>query len=283
LELDGLDENKASFNINSSLMEISFSEIKIEKKIGQGGSGCIVFSGAYEGLQVAVKVFKVTSLDGSKFFKEFESEAMLLSSLRSPYIVNFYGVSLNYPRIGIVLELCKCSLADLINTKQIQNESKQEILYQICKGMAFLHRKKIIFRDLKCDNVLVAQDRTMKLTDFGLAKLIGDQKKDLTSNVGTSYYMAPEVLNDTNYTNSCDVFSFGIVMFEVLTEKMNPYEETSMQVQYKTASDPLFRPDLKKLSKEDREQYGDVMEQCWSHEVGLRLKFDDLVGFFKNK
>ena len=92
--------------------------------------------------------------------------------------------------------------------------------------MEYLHFKKIIHRDLKPENILITKELNSKITDFGLSKKLGDENSNTkTMKIGTSLYMAPEVVLSNNYSFKCDIFSYSIIIFQLLTEKLeNIYE-----------------------------------------------------------
>jgi serine/threonine protein kinase len=108
------------------------------------------------------------------------------------------------------------------NKTQFKWKLKLKLLSDISKGMEYIHFKKLIHRDLKLENVLVT-----KITDFGISKKISENLNSNTMRVGTKLYMAPEVILTNNYNQKCDVFSFSIMMFQLLTKKINNiYDET---------------------------------------------------------
>jgi serine/threonine protein kinase len=97
--------------------------------------------------------------------------------------------------------------------------------------MEYLHFKKIIHRDLKLDNILLTKDLKPKITDFGISKVLNENSNTKTKKIGTSIYMAPEVILTNNYDQKCDVFSFSIIMYQLLTEKLtNVYKFTEGEI-----------------------------------------------------
>ena len=139
------------------------------------------------------------------------------------------------------------SLLDLTNLiikgqapSNFDNTKRQMILSGIARGMMILHERGVIHRDLKCANVLLDSDLKPYVTDFGLSKFSesGDSKDELQSqnNLGTPFYMAPEVMQSNNFNTKADVYSFGILMYEIITgnraysdllhdpNKMNPIQ-----------------------------------------------------------
>jgi serine/threonine protein kinase len=112
--------------------------------------------------------------------------------------------------------------------------------------MEYLHHLKIIHRDLKTENILLTDDLQVKITDFGISKLLNDMIKTncSTQRVGTPFFMAPEVIKSNVYNHKCDVFSFGIIMFIVLTQinEDSMYPETKENIEYLISTEKNFRP-----------------------------------------
>ena len=126
------------------------------------------------------------------------------------------------------------------------------------------------------DNVLIDRNGVAKLADFGLARTVSNTKA--TCYVGTSNYMAPEIVNNEFYDEKCDVFSFAIVMFEVLTEDFEPYGG-KVHVEVCVAKNPLFRPNFPDSFQFDNSQmqYVQLMTTCWSHLPSQRPVFTDII------
>lgn len=115
-------------------------------------------------------------------------------------------------------EFCeKGSLGALLSEEKLNWTMTLRILLDISHGMCFLHSKKIIHRDLKCDNVLVDKNYIAKIADFNIAKLKDTNNSVQTRYVGSSYYIAPEVVLGKAYDEKCDVFSFSMIMVSVST------------------------------------------------------------------
>ena len=130
-----------------------------------------------------------------------------------------------------------------------------------------------------------------KLTDFGMTRFKTNQH--MTSRIGTSIYMAPEIVNNEFYDEKCDVFSFGIIMFEVFTRNFKPYGANTAQIEIKVAQNPLFRfvfffqiSNNKKrpalpvdMGPLDHSQIAfiELMTKCWSHNASARPSFSEII------
>jgi len=233
-------------------------------------------------------MFKIRNLAQSDI-SSFERELELISSLKHPNIISFYGIVLENNKVGIVMELCELgSLSKYLikNRGKIVFREKMKLLLNIARGMAYLHAKGIIHRDLKCDNVLIDTNMVPKITDFGVSTLVQHQRAVRTLNVGTSCYMAPECVLDENYNEKCDVFSFGIMMFEILCETLKPYgSNISLNLEMRVAKNPLFRPVLPENVEVAPAQlfYIKLMQQCWSHLPQDRPSFDSIIETLEGK
>lgn len=153
--VNDLEEEKTSL-IDKSIIEIKFEELCDFEEIGSG-TFAIVLLAKWNGMDVAVKLFRRNVFNNEDSISSFQNEARLMCSLRHKNIVNTFGVCLQKPRLGIVMEYCKQgSLATYISKHLFTCiKDKIAILLDISKGMQFLHLKNIIHRDLKSDNVLV--------------------------------------------------------------------------------------------------------------------------------
>ena len=150
--------------------------------------------------------------------------------VRSPTLVQFYGFSLtdfdHNPNVTILMEyVSNGSLKHLIEEEdqgraphEYNNTAKQIILCGVAHGMMILHSRRVIHRDLKPDNVLLDSNYHPHITDFGLSKFLDsdNSKSQSMAGCGTPGYIAPEVLESNQYGPKADVYSFGILMFEVI-------------------------------------------------------------------
>ena len=276
LKMDSLRLNRediARFDVDETLFHIKYEDLEVKWKIGSGGASAVVFYATWKGSPVAFKCFKTAEVcGGERQFAEFEKEASLLISLAHPHIISVYGCTLNPPRVGIVMEYCENG--DLRNYICNHQETSQAIrlcwLADTASAIEHVHSIAVIHRDVKPDNVFLDAELTAKLADFGLGRSF--QVDDLetcakTMFVGTSGYIAPEVISGTDYTESCDVFSFGVLAYTVLTGEFSPYGGTA-NVDYRVATDPTFRPDLGAGGVPDGLKA--LLAECWEHNVADR-------------
>jgi serine/threonine protein kinase len=228
---------KKNININKFLdftendYKISLNSIKNLDEIGIGGSS-IVFKGKYGNDIVAIKIFKQNLLESNS--EDFKKELKLISKLKNNNIINFIGFIAENSQFGIVLEYCENGNLKnfLINNKKITFKSRIKFLIDISKGMEYLHFKNLIHRDLKLENVLITNDLFCKISDFGISRILSDETNSKTKKVGTALYIAPEVILTNNYDQKVDVFSFSIIMFQILTKKIdNIYDDEDYKIE----------------------------------------------------
>ncbi|KAG2386314.1 hypothetical protein C9374_002760 [Naegleria lovaniensis] len=201
---------------------IKLEDIEIISKIGEGGQG-VVYKARWRNADVALKSIKIDDSDLDS--NEFENEASLLSSIRHPNVVTFFGVCLTESNKFMVTEFMHGgSLDSLIyqcklKKKFIPLADKIHMLSDIASGMSYLHHgrdKMIIHRDLKPGNILLSNDLTCKVCDFGMSKLYQQESdRTKTCRVGTLLYMAPEVLLGEYYNETADVYSFALIMWQL--------------------------------------------------------------------
>jgi serine/threonine-protein kinase TNNI3K len=204
-------------------------------------------------------------------------EVKYQSSVKHKNILRIHGCFFRYPKLGILMDYCVNSdLGGCISGKKIMfsNQQKFDILIGIASGMAYLHKNKIIHRDLKPGNVLLNKDYIPKICDFGLSRASAGCGSVKTSRRGSSYYMAPEVVTSEHYDNKCDVFSFSMIMYEVIWGKIGPFEHRVLQnIELKMANDPNMRPKLDKIKDKTTTGMIQLIEECWNNEPRTRPEF----------
>jgi len=213
--------------------KIPFERLSIDPraKIGVGGFG-VVYRGKFDGIDVAVK-----KLERSELTSQITREAAVLASLRHPHVVQLYGLSQDDYCIYIVMELCRMSLSALMRRDGVppSRQMRLRIALQISETMSFLHMRGVIHRDLKPENVLLHGNAyDVKICDFGLSKIIrdnsslgGHSRSNITLEIGTPAYMAPEMFVTDEVAGpvqsksvdgrKVDVYSFGIMLYYLYT------------------------------------------------------------------
>eukprot|EP01112_Ceratiomyxa_fruticulosa_P016483 TRINITY_DN498_c0_g4_i1.p1 TRINITY_DN498_c0_g4~~TRINITY_DN498_c0_g4_i1.p1 ORF type:complete len:529 (+),score=79.00 TRINITY_DN498_c0_g4_i1:388-1974(+) len=238
---------QSTFN-DAGLREIDYAELQFGDVIGVGSHG-VVYKGVWKNLHVAIKQFKVTSFQRASVTGMIQ-ESRLLSSLRHPNILMLLGVSADNENIAIVTEFMpKGSLFDLLHRdpeKEVDSSPVElsditivQIAMDIARGLSFLHtlNPPIMHRDVKSANILLDENLRCKVGDFSVSRVMNSQT--MTS-VGTPNWMSPEVLRAERYTEKADVFSFGLVLYELATRKIPHHGLTAYQVIYKVVNSLEF-------------------------------------------
>jgi len=204
--------------------KIKFEDLEMGLRIGKGNFG-EVYKGTYLGTDVAIK--RLFFVDDDFMQKYIEREMDTLTQLNHPNIVQLIGLCIGLDDLFIVTEFVSGgNLHSKLENKAIELDWKlrASLLRDFALAMTFLHAKGIIHRDLKSHNLLVTDEWRLKVCDFGLARPApqGEEKQAGLTIVGTNEWMAPEVAAGDVYDSSCDVFSYGMVIWELLTREEPP-------------------------------------------------------------
>ncbi|XP_020873350.1 cysteine-rich receptor-like protein kinase 13 isoform X2 [Arabidopsis lyrata subsp. lyrata] len=201
---------------------------KFSDKIGQGGFGSVFKGMLPDGKEIAVKRLSKSSEQGEK---EFKNEVVVVAKLQHRNLVRLLGFSVKGEEKILVYEFVPnksldCFLSDPIKQRELDWTKRYMIIGGIAKGIQYLHhgsRIKIIHRDLKAENILLDGDMNPKISDFGMARIFGmDQTRANTRRiVGTEGYMPPEYRIDGQFSMKSDVYSYGVLVLEIICGKKN--------------------------------------------------------------
>ena len=254
---------------------------EIIKLIGEGGMANVYL--AFDPIlkrNVAVKILRGDLSNDEKFVKRFKREAISASSLAHPNIVEIYDVGEENGNYFIVMEYVDgVTLKTLIKKrgKMILAEAL-DITKQVASGLECAHASYIIHRDIKPQNIMVLDDGLVKITDFGIAVASNSESLTQTNSVmGSVHYLPPEQANGTGSTIRSDIYSLGIMMFEMLTGKVPFKGETAVEIAIKQLKEPLpslsmYRDDipqsveniiLKACAKNPENRYANVTEMLY--------------------
>ncbi|KAI6706268.1 hypothetical protein NL676_009230 [Syzygium grande] len=199
-----------------------------QNKIGEGGFGPVYKGTLAEGKEIAVKRLSETSGQG---MAELASETALIAKLQHRNIVTLMGCCLERNEKLLVYEYMPNKSLDTIlfdssKSLQLDCESRLKIIHGVARGLMYLHedsRLKIIHRDLKASNILLDDDMNPKISDFGMARIFGDNQIDANTNrvAGTFGYMAPEYAMEGIFSMKSDVYSFGVLVLEIISGRRN--------------------------------------------------------------
>lgn len=241
--------------------------LRIIKEISSGGSGKVLEVGKEE--KFALKMMH-TGNHSIEEFKGFIEEYEKLIRLKHPNIVEAYGIFMSDAKTppSILLELCTNDLKTMINTKSYKGKSDIVIwIYQIVEGMKFVHKNGIVHRDLKPSNILIGKDGKIRISDFGIAKLMTTEEQSTTRGAGTQKFMAPEILREEKYNEKADVYSFGVLLYFILSGGEMPKINI---IQIGNGVKAKIPDSFTKFAK-------DLINDCWNSHSKDRPSFEEIL------
>ena len=223
-------------NMDKYLGTMLDDRYEILEVIGTGGMA-VVYKAMCHRLNryVAVKILRDELANDEEFRKRFQTEAQAVAMLSHPNIVSVYDVSHSDGVEYIVMELIEgVTLMQYMKKKGALGwKEALHFAVQISKALEHAHEKGIVHRDIKPQNIMILKDGTIKVADFGIAALESAQEKKSDQTVGSVHYIAPEQARGEQPDPRSDIYSLGVVMYEMLTGKM-PYDgDTAEQVAMK--------------------------------------------------
>jgi len=217
---------------------------KIIEKIGSGGMGEVYLAlDTKLNRKVALKFLPPHLCQDEDCRKRFTREAQAAAGLDHPNIVAIHEVGEFQGRPFYAMQIVEGqSLKDVISEKDLSVEKILEIAIQVCEGLQAAHDKGIIHRDIKPSNILLDGHGRVRIADFGLAAVSGSEQLTKTgSTLGTIGYMSPEQVQGKEIDRRSDLFSLGVVLYELIT-KQNPFKRDSEAATLKAVSDDLPEP-----------------------------------------
>ncbi|XP_053123871.1 mitogen-activated protein kinase kinase kinase 9 isoform X3 [Hemicordylus capensis] len=271
-----------------NMLEIDFSELVLEEIIGIGGFGK-VYRAVWLGGEVAVKAARYDpDEDISEAIENVRQEAKLFAMLKHPNIIALKGVCLKEPDLCLIMEFARGgSLNRVLSGKRIPPDILVNWAVQIAGGMNYLHDEAIvpiIHRDLKSSNILILEkvengdlsNKNLKITDFGLAREWHRTTK--MSAAGTYAWMAPEVIRSSMFSKGSDVWSYGVLLWELLTGEVPFRGIDGLAVAYGVAMNKLALP----IPSTCPEPFARLMEDCWNADPHSRPSFASILNHLTN-
>ncbi|MFV0250102.1 MAG: Stk1 family PASTA domain-containing Ser/Thr kinase [Bacilli bacterium] len=216
---------------------------EIIRSIGEGGMANVYLAqDTILDRKVAVKILRGDLANDEKFVRRFQREAISASSLVHPNIVEMYDVGEDDGKYFIVMEYVEGkTLKNLIKKRGVLTLPEViDIILQLTNGLACAHDSYIIHRDIKPQNVLILDDGRVKITDFGIAMALNSNELTQTNSVmGSVHYLPPEQANGSGSTIKSDIYSLGILMYELLTGKLPFKGENAVEIAIKHMKDPI--------------------------------------------
>ncbi|KAH1065843.1 hypothetical protein J1N35_030830 [Gossypium stocksii] len=281
LEKTGNKLNSSHVNMPGSgndVWEIDTSLLKYESKLASCSYGDL-YKGTFYGQDVAIKVLRTEHLN-ENLRREFTQEVNIMRKIQHKNVVQFFGACTTPPNLCIVTEFMSGgSIYDLLHKQKsgFKLPLLLKLAIDVSEGMSYLHQNGIMHRDLKAANLLMDENGVVKIADFGVAR-VQAQPGVMTAETGTYRWMAPEVIEHKPYDHKADVFSFGVVLWEMLTGKL-PYENlTPLQAAVGVVQKGL-RP---VIPQHTRPKFVELLERCWQQDPSLRPEFSEITNLLED-
>ncbi|PUZ73763.1 hypothetical protein GQ55_1G013700 [Panicum hallii var. hallii] len=257
----------------ADVWEIDLRLLKLGNKVASGSNGDL-YRGAYCSQDVAIKVVRPERISAD-MYRDFAQEVYIMRKVRHRNVVQFIGACTRQPNLYIVTDFMSGgSVYDYLHKKNSTFKLPEilKVAIDISKGMNYLHQNNIIHRDLKTANLLMDENKVVKVADFGVAR-VKDQSGVMTAETGTYRWMAPEVIEHKPYDHKADVFSFAIVLWELLTGKI-PYEYlTPLQAAIGVVQKGI-RPTI---PKDTHPKLIKLLQKCWHRDPAERPDFSEIL------
>ncbi|GJP42545.1 hypothetical protein CLOM_g2098 [Closterium sp. NIES-68] len=287
---DGRGEEKGD---GKPAWDMDMSKVLCTNQLAAGAFGR-VYHGLYGQDDVAVKLISVSPSMPAKELEGIEAsilqEISVWHTLSHPNIVQFIGASLDAANIvapaeakpppgtplwAIVTEYMSGGTLRnyLARRRRLGEKDVVRIALDVARGLEYLHSHHIVHRDLKSDNILVSYKGNVKIADFGVARTEAKNAGDMTCETGTVRWMAPEVIDHKPYTRKVDVYSYGIVLWELVTCELPFKGLTFIQLAYNVVHKNQ-RPDIPPSCNPELAR---LMAECWDRDPAARPEFADIV------
>ena len=240
-----------------------------------------------ENADVALKFLLPSCARSSCSFRRFRKEAEVARKFDHPNLIKIHSISVSdtgdlFISMEYVDGVNLSSVIGQASATRSNFAQNMQILYDICQGMAYAHSQGILHRDLKADNVLLSKTGEAKVVDFGLARVIRNDCS-LTENgacLGTPYYMSPEQFQGRDLDSRCDIYSFGILAYELLAKEKPFRAKNYYTLAHQHFSQPL--PSLSSSGDEFPEWLEELLEYCTEkNRIDRPRRFEEVAGIIE--
>lgn len=278
-QLENLSRQKVNLNTleeqQDDTLLIPKASIVAQRKIAEGSFGD-VYLGTYQNREVAIKQLK-NKLSNNSRERLFE-EVKIMAGLRSPYVVPFYGVTMEEPHMLVMQYMQGGSLRSFLQSQAreiIHWNLRLQISHDTSQGLAYLHERKIVHRDLKSLNVLLDRDKHAVLADFGLATIKNEQSTSAAKE--SMLWMAPELFDKKPPSFASDLFSLGVVLWEIASHRL-PFQE--FRWNQNEISAQIKQGTREKFPEDTPDAYKNLAEKCWNSDPLKRPSAENAAQIF---
>ncbi|CAL9117681.1 unnamed protein product [Musa textilis] len=261
---------------------IDLRKLNMGVAFAQGAFGKL-YRGTYDGEDVAIKLLERPENDPERvqlMEQQFGQEVMMLANLKHPNIVRFIGACRKPMVWCIVTEYAKGGSVRQFLMKRHNRSVPLKLAVKqamdIARGMEYVHGLGFIHRDLKSDNLLISADKSIKIADFGVAR-IEVKTEGMTPETGTYRWMAPEMIQHRPYNQKVDVYSFGIVLWELITGMLPFQNMTAVQAAFAVVNRGV-RPII---PQDCLPALGEIMTRCWDANPDVRPSFTEIISLLE--
>ena len=274
-------------NVTPNATLEDFSQLKV---LGRGAFGKVVLVRLEKNKKLyAMKILKKEIVIKRKQVNHTMTERSLLEKLNHPFIVKLIYAFQDKEKLYFITEFMQGGelFFHLRRNPQYKEKSVKFYMSEILLAIDYMHKNNFIYRDLKPENILIDKYGHIKLTDFGLSKLLDEEEQKTYTLCGTAEYLAPEIIFEKGYDKTCDWFSFGVVLFEMLCGihpfkqkkgKFNP-QIYKMKIQIPENISKCAKDLIEKLlNSNPRERIGyNGSEEIMNHEFFKDIDFDKVI------
>ena len=279
-----IEFNKIFFNIN---------------EIIHYGDNCIIYKGKYLHNEVCIKEFKNINIIQNEDANNIKNEIIISINLHYKNIINTIGYSFNNQKTKVFLILDYMKNKNLKtyiekNKNNLPIKQKLKFIYEISLGIEYLHLNnvKIIHRDIKSSNILLDNDFQCKLCDFGMSKYYNNENESIktknennykTNSQSTLFWMAPEYLCDGIFNTKSDIYSFGILIWEIFMEDTNPYKNVNINDYLLGNKDVVYkqRPLIKDEYFNECKEIKELMISMWEQKPEKRPNIEEILNLLE--
>ncbi|KAJ7533634.1 hypothetical protein O6H91_13G057900 [Diphasiastrum complanatum] len=279
--------------------EADLTKLVLMDVLARGTYG-VVHRGIYDGRDVAVKVLDwgeethKSAAEVASLRSSFKQEVAVWHKLDHPNVTKFIGASMGDTEFqipgleGDQVNVC-CVIVEYVAggtlkkflirhwRKKLSLKTVIQLSLDLSRGLDYLHSQKIVHRDVKSENMLLDTTRRLKIADFGVARVEAQNRTEMTGETGTVGYMAPEVLNGKGYDRKCDVYSFGICLWEIYCCEM-PYPDLTFAETSTAVVKQNVRPEIPRCCPSS---LASIMRKCWDANPDKRPNMNEVVSLLE--